>query len=577
LASLVKLLLLGMMSIFKSNSKPTLASDETAEKLQDRLKDIQGKDLEEQTSQHAFALGLPYINLTTFPIAPEALALVSEEDARDYHIICFHKNDREAKLATINPEGHAMAEFCTNFGHAHDVKTELYLISSLSFNHAYKLYAALPKISKIIQGIEIKEEDLKKFQAQISNFSDLNQQIQKVSVSDLFTLLVASAIQSRSSDIHIEAEENEVKIRFRIDGVLIETASLAKKLWPQVISRLKLISGLKINITDRPQDGRFTIYLTGDKVDVRVSCLPTAFGESVVMRLLRSTVTGLSFEDLGLKSPAYDQLKKQIARPNGMIVTTGPTGSGKTTTLYAILNKLNNPETKIITLEDPIEYQLNGINQSQIDYAKDYTFAKGLKSILRQDPDVIMVGEIRDLETSEIAIQSALTGHLVISTLHTNDAAGAIPRFLSMGVKPYLLSPALNAIIGQRLVRKICEKCKKEIILDPEILDKVKKTLSDLPVEKKQAIGLSDNWQPKFYVGSGCSACQGLGYHGRMGIYEVLLMSPEIEKIILSGQVSEYQMRDLAKAQGMVTMAQDGLLKALDGITTVDEVFRVAE
>ncbi|MDD2646578.1 MAG: GspE/PulE family protein [Patescibacteria group bacterium] len=565
------------MSIFKSNSKPTLASDETAEKLQNRLEDIQGKELEEQTNQRAFTLGLPYINLTAFPIAPEALALVSEEDAKQYHIICFYKNDREAKLATIDPESHSMAEFRANFGHAHDLKTELYLISSLSFNHAYKLYAALPKVSKIIQGVEIKEEDLKKFQAQISNFSDLNQQIQKVSISDLLTLLIASAIQSRSSDVHIEAEENEIKIRFRIDGVLIEVAALAKKLWPQVISRLKLISGLKINVTDRPQDGRFTIYLTDDKVDVRVSCLPTAFGESVVMRLLRSASVGLGFEDLGLRSPAFDQLSKQIVRPNGMVITTGPTGSGKTTTLYAILNKLNNPETKIITLEDPIEYKLNGINQSQVDYAKDYTFAKGLKSILRQDPDIVMVGEIRDLETAETAIQAALTGHLVVSTLHTNDAAGAIPRFLSIGVKPYLLSPALNAIMGQRLVRKICLSCKKEITLDQEVLEKVKKLLTDLPADKKQAIGFNENWQPKFFTGSGCPSCHGLGYQGRLGIYEVLLMSPEIEKVILSGQVSEYQMRDLAKQQGMITMAQDGLLKALDGLTTVDEVFRVAE
>jgi len=554
--------------------KPQIAGEEEEEKLKKKLKEIELRDIENQTSRRAFQLGLPYINLRNFPIAPEALSLIAPEDALRYQVVCFYRTEHEAKLASTNPLSESLAEFITRFEGANDLKTELYLISQPSFDLAYKLYATLPKITKIIRGIEIKEEDIKKFQARITTFQDLNREIQKVSVSDLLTLVIASAIQSRSSDIHIEAEETDIKIRFRIDGVLVDVASLNKKFWPQVISRIKLISGLKINITDRPQDGRFTIYLTNDKIDVRVSCLPTGFGESVVMRLLRSSVTGLAFEDLGLRSQAFEQLKKEIERPNGMIITTGPTGSGKTTTLYAILNKLNNPETKIITLEDPIEYQLKGINQSQVDYSKGYTFAKGLRSILRQDPDVVMVGEIRDLETAEIAIQAALTGHLVISTLHTNDAAGAIPRFLSMGVKPYLLAPAINAIIGQRLVRRICNNCKVPTELPNELLERVKKILSEIPENSGVKIDLNNL---RFYTGKGCSECQGLGYRGRIGIYEILTMSPEIEKSILSGDVSEYQMRELAKKQGMITMVQDGLLKALDGITTVEEVFRVAE
>ena len=256
-----------------------------------------------------------------------------------------------------------------------------------------------------------------------------------------------------------------------------------------------------------------------------------------------------------------------------MIMNTGPTGSGKTTTLYAVLQKLNEPGVKIITLEDPVEYKLEGINQSQIDPSRDYTFAKGLKSILRQDPDVVMVGEIRDLETAEVAIQAALTGHLMLSTIHTNSAAGAIPRFLSMGVKPFLLAPALNAVIGQRLVRKLCEKCKKEAPLDEETVKKVKETLGAI---QNTAVKIDLN-SLKFFASVGCEACQGLGYKGRLGIYEIMVMNKEIEQMILKSEVSEYVMQEAAVKNGMITMAQDGLLKALDGITSVDEVFRVAE
>jgi len=281
---------------------------------------------------------------------------------------------------------------------------------------------------------------------------------------------------------------------------------------------------------------------------------------------------GLGFEELGIRDRAFAQLRREVERPNGMIITTGPTGSGKTTTLYAVLKKLNNPETKIITIEDPIEYQLKGVNQSQTN--DNYTFAQGLRSIVRQDPDVIMVGEIRDLETAEIAIQAALTGHLVLSTIHTNGAAGTVPRFLSMGTKPFLLAPALNVMIGQRLVRKICETCKKEIKLEPNILGRVKEILSSLPKEEAEKLNLD---KQKFYIGAGCETCQGIGYKGRIGIYEIMSINEEIEKLILSGQVSEYDMRAVAAKNGMVTMAQDGLLKAIDGITSVEEVFRVAE
>jgi type IV pilus assembly protein PilB len=293
------------------------------------------------------------------------------------------------------------------------------------------------------------------------------------------------------------------------------------------------------------------------------------------LRLLRSSGANISFKELGLRGRSYEVLEQEIAKPNGMVIVTGPTGSGKSTTLYAVLNQLNDTETKIITLEDPIEYKLTGINQSQVDWSKDYTFAKGLRSILRQDPDIIMVGEIRDLETADTAIQAALTGHLVLSTVHTNDAAGAVPRFLSMGTKPFLLAPALNAVVAQRLVRKVCPDCVVEDALDTATLEKVVHVLSSIPAMSGHRVEVDKNMQ--FKKGKGCPTCHGLGYLGRIGIFEVLIIDGEVEKAILGGSVSEYQMRDIEQHQGMITMVQDGLLKALDGLTTVSEVFRVAQ
>jgi len=570
-----------LLSQQTSSKKPQVAEENQEEKLKDKLSEIRIKEKEEEASQQAYQAGVSYINLTGFPISPEAISLISSQDAMNYKVICFYRTERDAKIASYQAESENLAKFREKIEGAFDLKTELFLVSENSFNLAYKLYSTLPKITPSIKGVKITAEDIENFKSRIKTVKDLNHEIQKVNISELVSLVVASAISSRASDIHIEAEELNVKIRFRIDGVLIDAAEIDKKFWEKIISRIKLLSSLKINITDQPQDGRFTIDLVKDKVDVRVSCLPTAYGESVVMRLLRSSVAELSFENLGLRDSAFELLKKEVERPNGMIVTTGPTGSGKTTTLYAVLNKLNNPGTKIITLEDPVEYHLKGINQSQIDITKGYTFAKGLRSILRQDPDVVMVGEIRDLETAEIAIQAALTGHLVISTLHTNDAAGAIPRFFALGVKPYLLTPAINAIIGQRLVRKICQKCKEEINLEPAVLERVKKILSELPQEEKKKINfpedINQQWTPKFYQSKGCPECQGLGYFGRLGIYEIFTMNPAIEESISKGEISEYKIKELAQKQGMVTMVQDGLLKALDGITSVEEVFRVIE
>ena len=559
------------------NLLPNLTSEDNAEQLESKLSEIGRSGLEQDIEQQALGLGVPYINLKGFPVSPVAIALISQEQAEALNVVCFFYSGNEIRLGSTNPENPQLTKLSTEMAKEHHANIEIYLISQDSLDTALKLYDKIPKIKKISSGVDITEADLKKYQEQINSFEELQKLINEVSMTELVAIVMASSLKSEASGVHIEAEEKDVKIRFRIDGVLNTVATLPTESWPKVISRIKLLADLKLNITSKPQDGRFTIFLTDDKVDVRVSTIPTAYGESIVMRLLKSSATSLNFEELGVRGKAFVDLKHEIQRPNGMIITTGPTGSGKTTTLYAILNKLNDSETKIITLEDPIEYRLNGINQSQINHTKDYTFAHGLRSILRQDPDVVMVGEMRDLETADVAINAALTGHLVISTIHTNSASGAIPRFLAMGVKPFLLSPALNAIIGQRLLRKICDKCKIEDNIDNDTMTKILNILSKIPVQSAEKLSDDVLNDLKFYKGQGCDACRGLGYKGRVGVYEIMTMNAEIEKIILSGKVSEYEIQEIAVKSGMITMVQDGLLKAKDGITSVEEVFKKTE
>jgi type IV pilus assembly protein PilB len=559
--------------------KPRAAKKElsTEQKLEEKMEQIRIANLEKISQAEAAKNGLPYVNLVGFPIAPEALALIPREEANRLHLVAFLLLGEEMRFATTNPtpEVKTTVERIAKEQGAH---AELYFVSDVSFKAAEKIYSALPEVKEVIYGYRIEQSDLERYAKEISNFKDLQQKITEVSTSDIVVLMMGAALKSGASDIHVEAEEEDVKIRFRIDGLLQEAAKLPRDAWKQMISRLKLLAGVKINVEDVPQDGRITVYLENEKVDIRVSFLPTSFGESVVMRLLRPKAIALEFDNLGVRGKALKDLAREIERPNGMIVTTGPTGSGKTTTLYAILKKLNTSDIKIITLEDPVEYKLEGINQSQIQHEKGYDFAKGLRAILRQDPDVVMVGEIRDLETAEIGIQAALTGHLVVSTIHTNSAAGAIPRFISMGVKPFLLAPALNAIIGQRLVRRLCEKCKVPATLEPAILAEVKNELKTIPKNSGYAVDMTELhfFAPPADPNT-CTACNGLGYKGRIGIYEIFTMSKEIENLILSGNVSEYAMGEAAEKQGMITMAQDGLLKAMDGFTSVEEILRAAE
>ena len=548
-------------------------SDESPQaKFLRKQEEIKIKEMERQTEERANASGVPYINLFGFPISPDAISLIKEEDAVRLKCICFFYDGNHVRVATANPADPKIAEILTYLQDEYHVDGALYMISQHSFEYGIKIYAALPKIDRVDRGVKVTEEDLEKFKAYIQDYRSLGEKINEVNITDVVTLILATAMKMNTSDIHIEAEEKGIAVRMRVDGVLQDAATIEKEKWKKIISRMKLLAKVKLNITEKPQDGRFSIFLTKEKIEVRASFLPTNYGESVVMRLLRSGSIALEFEQLGMRPKPFEMLKREIAKPNGCVLTTGPTGSGKTTTLYAILSKLNEPGTKIITLEDPIEYQLAGISQSQIDTAKGYTFAGGLRSILRQDPDIIMVGEIRDLETAEIAIQAALTGHLVLSTLHTNDSAGVLPRLIDMGVKPYFMTPAINCVIGQRLIRKVCQECKEEHVLTDEEKEKVEKILAVISPKSEEDVPTT---LPKIYkAGKGCEKCNGLGYKGRLGIYEIFSMTDTIKELVAKNEPA-FKILQATIEEGMLTMLQDGVLKVLEGKTSLEEVYRV--
>ncbi len=547
----------------------------TSTALQSKISNIRITEAEHAAQVSAASLGLPTIELLGFPINPEALALIPEAIAKDHGLISFFFNGPEIRIGVTSPQDPYINELTFELSERHHANVKQYLISQNSFKVAFKAYASLPKIKTITKGISITATELDSATSNMTDLRAIASMLQKANATDVLTLIIAASIKLKSSDIHIEAEEKGIVIRFRLDGLLQEIAVIDRIQWKKIINRIKLVASLKLNISDRAQDGRFTIFQKEGEIDVRMSTIPTAYGESVVMRLLNPDAISLDINLLGFRPAVLKKLEREISRPNGMIITTGPTGSGKTTTLYAILKQLNQPDVKIITLEDPIEYRLEGLNQSQIDPTKNYTFANGLRSLLRQDPDIIMVGEIRDIETAEIAVQASLTGHLLLSTIHTNDAAGAVPRFQSMGVPPHLLAPALNLIMGQRLIRKLCQACKEAyspIREDLEIINQNINNISEASGETKPDLSTAKWFEPRT---GGCEKCQSSGYKGRLGVYEILIKTPAVEAAILKGNTSEYEMRAIAHAQGMTTMLQDGILKALEGQTSISELKRV--
>ncbi|MSU54754.1 MAG: type II/IV secretion system protein [Candidatus Staskawiczbacteria bacterium] len=428
-------------------------------------------------------------------------------------------------------------------------------------------------VKKILGSVQIPKEIIDDITL-VNNTADFGEKIEKhlsENTTNLLDIILFGAIHLGASDIHIEPQETNIRLRLRLDGILHDISSLHQDIYHNLLSRLKLLSKIKLNITDAPQDGRFTVLIDDLSIEIRTSSLPAEYGESIVMRILNPGNL-VQLEALGLRKDVYHIFEQEIKRPNGMIVVTGPTGSGKTTMLYAFLMKVQTPEIKIITIEDPIEYHIKGVSQTQVSTEKEYTFSEGLKSIVRQDPDVILVGEIRDLETAKIALQASLTGHLVFSTLHTNDAAGTIPRLVDLGVNPSSIAPAIKMVVSERLVRKVCQKCSVKAKPSAEDLVEIKKSLHNLP--KEIELPELDSVKIPQVSEKGCEACNFTGYKGRKGIFEIFLIDDQMEKFILTNPPVS-AIKELLVKNGMVTIYQSGLIEVVLGETTLDEVKKV--
>lgn len=564
-------------------------------KLQGQLLKIREIAEERDAKRKALKASLSYLDLKTAPVKVEVLKIIPEERARKIHVAAFEFRKPLLALAVYDPESPETKALVSEL-ELHGNKVKLFISSIRSLEHIWQFYRFVAgEKTAITSRVNIEKERIIRLESELISIETVKAAIeefdfQTLSVTEFLEIALAGALGNRASDIHFEPEEKSVKLRYRIDGALHDiVTSLGHDPYHAIVSRIKLLSNLKINVSDRPQDGRFTIGLPTKDIEIRVAIAPSEFGEIIVMRVLDPDAINLSLSDLGLRKDDLEIINIELSRPNGMILNTGPTGSGKTTTLYAFLKAKSDPEIKIITVEDPIEYHLASIEQTQVNNEAGYTFANGLRSIMRQDPDVILIGEVRDKDTAEIAIQAALTGHLVFSTVHANNAAGAIPRFLDLGVKPTSIGPALNVVIGQRLVRRLCEHCKKPVEVEPKLKEKIDLFLDKLP----KRVNREDYLEMKMFAPNGCDKCKAFGgYRGRVAIYELLLNDPEFERVkadphhkVLSSdkgleelilkQSGESDIIEYAKRQGMVTMQEDGILKVISGITSFEEVEEV--
>jgi len=546
--------------------------------LQDQLskmkRDAQERDAERQAQLHSVG----YLSPQKISINLEALALIPQSTAQEAHAAIIEARDKHVALIVYDPKYSKTVELIKTLEQS-GYTIKLYVVSLPSLQYAFDYYKFVPKKREVISGaVSVKEssegQNIK--EESISTLSKVQDVIKKFNnagkVTELVETVLLGALANRASDIHFEPRDKTTKLRYRIDGVLNDIfGEFSPAVYKTILSRIKLLSNLKLNVRDEPQDGRFTIQLQGKNVEVRVALAPSEFGEVIVMRLLDPDAIALSLADLGLRQDDLKIIEEQLARPNGMAINTGPTGSGKTTTLYAFLKHKLNPGIKIITIEDPIEYHLDGIEQTQVNAEAGYTFASGLRSLMRQDPDVILVGEVRDKETAEIAVQAALTGHLVFSTVHANSASAGIPRLLDLGVKSISLAPALNLLIAQRLVRRLCTSCRVAKEIDSQTKAKLEAYVQALPsrVKKEPYLEKIEMYEPK-----GCEVCNNTGYKGRVGVYELLVITPAMQELITK-QAGQIEIEKSAMQTDFVSMQQDGVLKVIRGVTTFEEVEEV--
>jgi type IV pilus assembly protein PilB len=506
-------------------------------------------------------------------IPQEILSLIPEESAKHYEMIAIGKDKGVVKVGMIHPEDLKSQEALKFLSRQSKFEYDIILISRKGFEEVMKEYRTLrQEVGEALEKLEQEQELTKGMDA--TNQEEMQRLVEEAPISKMVAVILRHAVEGNASDIHIEPTRDKLKVRFRMLGQLYASIYLPLAVHPAVIARLKILSSLKIDENRRPQDGRFSTTVSGKHIDFRVATFPTTLGEKVAIRVLDPESGTKSFSDLGIESNNLKIVEEAAKKPIGMILATGPTGSGKTTTLYSLLRTLNKENVNIVTLEDPVEYFMEGVNQSQVRPEIGYTFAEGLRQILRQDPDIIMVGEIRDEETANLAIHAALTGHLVLSTLHTNNATGVVPRLVDMGIKPYLISPTLSIAIAQRLVRKLCDNCKEEYEPAKEIKDLIQAEINTLPEIVKKDVKIKKDF--KLFKNKGCDKCNDTGFTGRIGLYEILKSSKEIENLILK-EPSENALADLAKSQGMITMKQDGFIKVINGVTTLEEVLRVAD
>ena len=544
--------------------------------LEEALISLNLFDEEKLTRARAGFFRIPYVDLRNQSLPKEALSLVSKETLENYSFVPFAKTGSVLKVALTDPSNLQALEALEFLAQQNKYHVELYLTSKGSYQDALRKGRTITtEVGEALEVMKQKERTVVTQKKDEQTVDATKNIAPEAPVTRIVDVVIRHAITARASDIHIEPQENDLRIRYRVDGVLHSSLIVPKIVHPAIVSRIKILSNLKIDEQRLPQDGRFHMDVDKRSIDFRVSTLPTVNGEKVVARILDKSGGVPKLEDLGITGMKLDRLKENITKAHGMVLVTGPTGSGKSTTLYAVLNILNKIGVNIVTLEDPVEYYIDGVNQSQINPDIGLTFASGLRSILRQDPNIIMVGEIRDRETAELAVHSALTGHLVFSTLHTNDAIGAVPRLLDMGIEAFLLTASLNAVMAQRLVRKICKDCRKEVPVPPDVQKLFVTELQDIPAQEARGISLKEK-DVKIFAGAGCRVCGDSGYKGRIAIVEVMPISDQQKELILE-HAGIAKIKECAIKEGVISMKQDGLLKVLKGMTTIEEVIRVTK